>query len=77
MDFDIDTHSWILRRLHCGVLCTVNVNIFACLHFRGIMKMGNFACIKIRDLIITGSLGYQTSKFPGGHIFADILRNAN
>ena len=37
---------------------TVNVDIFACIHFREIMKMGNFASIKIRVLSITGSLWY-------------------
>ena len=26
----------------------VNLDIFACIHFREFMKMGNFACIKIR-----------------------------
>ena len=31
-----------------GYLHTVNVDIFACIHFRGFMKMGNFARIKIR-----------------------------
>ena len=36
---------------------TVNVDIFACIHFRGFMKMGNFACIKIRILCTIGSLG--------------------
>ena len=29
-------------------LTTVNVDIFACLNFRRIMKMGNFVCIKTR-----------------------------
>ena len=24
--------------------CTVNVDIFTCINFRGFMKMGNFAC---------------------------------
>ena len=37
---------------------TVNVDIFACIDFRGFMKMGNFVCIKIRVLCIIGSLGY-------------------
>ena len=34
--------------------------------------MDNFACIKIRVLNITGSLGYYKSNFQGVHIFADI-----
>ena len=51
---------------------TVNVNIFACIHFREIMKLGNFACIKIRVSSITGSLWYYTNNFRGVHIFADI-----
>ena len=36
---------------------------YVCLHFHRFMKMGNFACIKIRDLSITASLGYHTSNF--------------
>ena len=45
-----------LRRM-LEYLNTVNVDIFACIKFRGFMKMGNFACIKIRVLCIIGSLG--------------------
>ena len=30
----------------------MNVDIFACINFRGFMIMGNFACIKIRVLCI-------------------------
>ena len=51
---------------------TVNVDIFACINFRGFMKIGNFACIKIRVLCVNGSLGYHKSNFRGAHIFADI-----
>ena len=51
---------------------TVNVDIFACINFREIMKMGNFACIKIRVLSITGSLWYYKSNFRGVHNFANI-----
>ena len=51
---------------------TVNVDIFACINFRESMKMDNFACIKIRILNITGSLGYFKSNFQGVHIFAAI-----
>ena len=40
---------------------TVNVDIFACIHFCGFMKMGNFARIEIRALCITGSKGYYKS----------------
>ena len=36
---------------------TVNVDIFACIHFHGFMKMGNFARIKIHILCTVGSLG--------------------
>ena len=50
---------------------TVNVDIFACINFRGIMKMGNFARIKIRILSITGSIGYHKSYFRSIYIFAD------
>ena len=47
--------------------------IFLCIHFRGFMKMGNFACIKIHVLSIISSLGYYKSNFRGVHIFADVL----
>ena len=48
------------------------VDISACINFREIMKMGNFACIKICVLCLTGSLWYYKSNFRGVHIFADI-----
>ena len=51
---------------------TVNVDISACIHFRGFMKMGNFACIKIRVLSTNDSLGYNDSNFHSVYIFADI-----
>ena len=41
----------------------MNVDIFACINFHGFMKMGNFACIKIRVLSIVGSLDYYKSYF--------------
>ena len=44
------------RKDVCFVLITVNVDIFACIDFRGFMKIGNFACIKICVLCIIGSL---------------------
>ena len=50
----------------------MNVNIFACIHFHGFMKMGNFARIKICVLYTIGSLGLYESNFRGVHIFADI-----
>ena len=51
---------------------TVNVDISVCIHFRGFMKMGNFACIKIRVLSTNNSLGYNDSNFHSVYIFADI-----
>ena len=50
---------------YCGFFCfllyvlpvTVNVDIFACINFRGFMKMGNFEQIRFRVLCIIGSLG--------------------
>ena len=51
----------------------MNVDIFACKHFRGFMKKGIFACIKIRVLSIIGSLACYKSNFRGVHIFADVL----
>ena len=47
------------------ILHTVNVDIFACINFRGFMKMGNFACIKIRVFSTNGSLGFNDSNFQG------------
>ena len=37
---------------------TINVDIFACIHFHRIMKIDNFACIRIHVSGITGSLVY-------------------
>ena len=52
---------------------TVNIDIFACIHFHGFRKIVNLACIKIRVLSIAGSLGYYKSNFQCVHIiFADI-----
>ena len=48
---------------------TVNVDIFACIHFRGFMKKDNFAWIKIHVLCITGSLGYCKSNFHIVHVY--------
>ena len=50
----------------------MNVDIYACINFCGFMKMGNFACIKIRVLCVIGSLGYYKSNFQGVHFFEDI-----
>ena len=50
----------------------MNVDIFACMNFRGSMKMDNFMWISIRVLRIIGSLGYHKSYFHGIHIFVDI-----
>ena len=50
----------------------MNIDIFACVYTRGFMKMGNFACIRICVLIITGSLGYDKSNFHGVNIFVYI-----
>ena len=53
-------------------LNTVNVDIFACIHFRGFFKMGNITWINGHTLRINGSLGYHKSYFHGVHIFVDI-----
>ena len=55
-----------------GKLSTVNVDIFACINFRGFMKIGNFACINIRIFSTNSSLGFNDSNFQGVYIFADI-----
>ena len=60
------------QMLHFKILYTVNVDIFACINFRGFMKMVNFACIKIRVSSITGALGYYRSNFRCVHISVDI-----
>ena len=57
-------------------LCTVNVDNFACIHFRGFKKMGNFACVKIRVFSTNNSLGYNDSNFQCIY-FCGYLRNAN
>ena len=59
--------SWLLR-----ISYTVNVDIFACIKFRGFTEIGNFAWIKIRVLRINGSLSYHKSYVHSVHIFADI-----
>ena len=51
---------------------TVNVDIFACINFRGFMKMGNFTWIEIRVFSTKDSLGYYDSNFYSVYIFADI-----
>ena len=51
---------------------TVNVHIFACIHFRGFPEIGIFAWIKICVLRIFGSVGYHKTNFHGVHIFADL-----
>ena len=50
----------------------MKADIFACTNFREFMKMGNFECIKIRGVGITGSLDYYKGNFEEAHIFADI-----
>ena len=55
-----------------AVKYTVNVDIFACINFHEFAKMGNFACIEIRVLSATGSIGYYKSNFRGVHIFPHI-----
>ena len=51
----------------------MNVDIFACINFRGFVKMGNFACIIIHVLSIIVYLGFYKSNFRGVYIFADVL----
>ena len=43
---------------------------FACIHFRGFMKLGNFACNKICVLCIIGSIGYYKSNFHHNSLFS-------
>ena len=61
-------------RLSFGLsfLSTVNVDIFACIDFRGSTKMGNFAWIKICAICKTGSLSYCKNNFHSVYILADI-----
>ena len=44
-------------------LYIVNVDIFGCKNVCGFAKIGNFACIKIRVLSATASIGYYKSNF--------------
>ena len=53
-------------------LHTVNIDIFAYINFRGFMKIGNFAWIKIHVFSTNDSLGYNDSNFHSVYIFADI-----
>ena len=43
---------------YADFLTTVNVDIFECINFRGVVTIGNFACIEIRVLSVTDSLGH-------------------
>ena len=54
------------------IVYSVNVDIFACINFRGFMKMGNFAWIEIRVFSTNDSLGYYDSNFHSIYIFTDI-----
>ena len=38
-----------------AILTTLNVDVFMCIHFRGFIKMGNWAWIKILISSVTGS----------------------
>ena len=51
---------------------TVNVDIFACIHFCVFPKIGNFAEIYIRVFNILASMLHYKSYFHDIHIFADI-----
>ena len=51
----------------------MNVDIFACINFRGFMKMGNFACINVSVLSMIGSLGF----YKRCTYFHGYLRNVN
>ena len=57
-------------------LCVLIVNgdIFACIHFRGSTKMGNFALIDICILRINGSVGYHEFFFFMVYIFSRIFK---
>ena len=70
---------YLFQMLNIGLdlAITVNVDIFACINFRGFRKMGNVACIKIGVLSIIGSLGYYKSHFARCTYFRRYLRNAN
>ena len=62
----------MIKILEIDTLNMVNyVMRFACIHFHGFMKIGTFACIRIRVLSITDTLGYCKSNFQGVNNFAD------
>ena len=50
---------------------TVNVDIFACKHFRAFPKICNFARIYIRDFDIFAPMWHYTCYLHDVHIFAD------
>ena len=59
------------------VLYTVNVDSFACIHFRRFMKIDNFAWIKIISIIVD-SLCYHKSDFHGvNYYFHGYFKNTN
>ena len=60
---DIKHFTLSSYKVASDTLYTVNVDIFACIHFRGFMKMGNFAWIKIRVFSTNDSSGYNDSNF--------------
>ena len=55
---------------------TVNVDIFASIHFRGFMKMGNFACIKIRVFSTNDSLDYNDGNFHRVYVYSWIFKKS-
>ena len=50
----------------------MNVDIFACIHFRAFPKIGNFTQIDIPVFDIFASMWHYKSYFHDVHFFADI-----
>ena len=63
------TGSDDLSRTSEATVCTVNVDILACIDFRGSTKTDSFTDIQICTLSITGCLCFYQGNF---HLFAEI-----
>ena len=57
---------------YSSTLFTVNVGIFACIHFREFAEIGNFAQIYIRVFDVIVYIWQSKSYFHGKHILANI-----
>ena len=66
------TFSFSKKSMKSKTHTTVNVDIFACTHFRAFPKIDNFAQINIRVFDIFAIMLHYKSYFHDVHIYADI-----